>query len=725
MPTQLTDEMDAHYNTYGRYFENQEHTYLKIVKEILKSKGEHRRQFGKIFKLARIAFMNEKTPSYHNLFNGTSPYSEKSIAVQQSMLKKLGVVDESGLFTKWFFDEYLRRYEDTYAKRDRLVAIKQDSDYFEDHMVELEYDYTNTMDVIRKTPSMVYHLPPLPIKTLDYFDTRNIQIIKMNHVGGNPVVQLPLSYHYRCNKCGYETDLSFDVKKVSCSDADCSGDLIRVKMQDVVRPAFASRVITDDRNSISIISLSEIPHGEFIGAVFLCKNKADYYLFMIATEEIEPTRSTVTIVPERHAIWQIIDLIDSQHETLLGKHIDGMEWYKASILLAYLANCKGRISTNVMIVGGAGSGKTSTPRLYAATITTQQKVQPMDDLTGPGLRGSTTQIKVGDTTINVPEPGLVVRHKLIVIDELLGSTNPILNSLKTVLVSSTINVEVAGNRTQTPKYATAIATSNTVKAVSLEQNKWMGRWIIEHWDGEVNDFSKQAAHEAMIEEWTSRGLEWHTGLTFPHIDRWPILFFVKDASDELSDSDLDGSDEEIDDLELAKLLYNSDIDDYFNFCGRIQVDWKSQRPRIKDLVNEIRVKDIMQPDKTIDRIHSKRRLGQNIALMLQLSAQINGRANLTNEDFAFVRELWSKTCEWVDVSELSHDSGGKTYPTAEWTVERIKNEIHTHMKTLEGAQKYWMTKRGFSMIAAKLDAGGAPPELVDSTIERYRQSPNQ
>ena len=101
----------------------------------------------------------------------------------------------------------------------------------------------------------------------DGFDNHNIQIIKMNHVGSNPVVQLPLSYHYRCNACGQERDLAFDVKSIPCGE-ECSGAMIRVKSRDIVRPAYASRVITDDLNSISIVSLSEIPQGEFIGAVF-------------------------------------------------------------------------------------------------------------------------------------------------------------------------------------------------------------------------------------------------------------------------------------------------------------------------------------------------------------------------------------------------------------------------------------------------------------------------
>jgi hypothetical protein len=99
--------------------------------------------------------------------------------------------------------------------------------------------------------------------------------------------------------------------------------------------------------------------------------------------------------------------------------------------------------------------------------------------------------------------------------------------------------------------------------------------------------------------------------------------------------------------------------------------------------------------------------------------------DLTDEDFDFVRELWSKTCDWIDVSELSHDGGNKTYPAHDWTIERIKKEIHTRMKQFEGSQKFWMTPRGFALITAELEKIGAPPGLVDSTIERYKANPNQ
>lgn len=694
---------------------------IRILEDIFTiHDGSKVRKNTAFLKALRKALSETEYPTLDDVWGGAGrDYADSTKKQNRSWITRSGLLD-GDTFGSRFWSEYQSRWEDYTTKKVRMALLKSEAPLRHTYDVEVGYDYPNTMEIIKENPQVTYRLANLPVRDLYYFDTHHVQIIKMNHVGGNPVVQLPLSFHYRCNKCDWEDDLPYDAKSVPCTD-NCGGGMTRVKSQDIVRPAYASRVITDDRNSISIISITEIPQGEFIGAVFLCRNKADYYLFMIATEEIEPTNNTIRINQDSHAIWQIIDQIDQIHEERIGKHIVGLDWYKASILLAYLANCKGRVSTNIMVVGGAGLGKTSTARLYMATLTPQQKVQPMDDLTGPGLRGSTAQIKVGDTTISVPEPGLVVRHKMIVIDELLGSKNPILNSLKTTLVSSTVNVEVSGNRTQTPKYATAIATSNLVEEVGLEQSRWMLRWIKNEDEDPSNEFTVASANKAMVNEWRLRGLDWHTGLSFPHIDRWPILFFINDSSDELTDSDLDGSDEEIDDLELAKLLYTPAVDEYFNFCGRVSVDWKSHTLQIKELINDIR------GDNSIvrDQIHSKRRISQNITLMLQLSAQINGRSELTDEDFAFVRELWSKTCEWIDVSELAHAPTTSQRAPTEWTIETIKSEVHTLMTGYTSVARYYHTSTGYSMISDAICEMGADPGLVDVVIEKYRQNPNQ
>ena len=62
---------------------------------------------------------------------------------------------------------------------------------------------------------------------------------------------------------------------------------------------------------------------------------------------------------------------------------------------------------------------------------------------------------------------------------------------------------------------------------------------------------------------------------------------------------------------------------------------------------------------------------------------------------------------------------------SEWTIKTIKKFIHIEMQKYAGSPRYYMRTPGFAMIAAKLDELGAPTGLVDSTIEHYRQNPNQ
>ena len=171
----------------------------------------------------------------------------------------------------------------------------------------------------------------------------------------------------------------------------------------------------------------------------------------------------------------------------------------------------------------------------------------------------------------------------------------------------------------------------------------------------------------------------------------------------------------IDDITLSKLFYNQSLHDYFMLCGGIQVDYESHIDRILDFTEEIRKHDVIHSD----------RIGQDVTLMLQLSAQINGRAELTNEDFEFVRELWLKTCEWIDVENLAYNTPGGSRAPPEWTIQSIKKEIYIQMGEFVGSQKYYGTNRGYVRIADNLCERGADWGLVDHTITKYRESANQ
>ncbi|MEA3458485.1 MAG: hypothetical protein U9R21_07395, partial [Candidatus Thermoplasmatota archaeon] len=649
MSSLLTDEMDIHYERYKMYFEDNEKTYLQIVKEIMDNRNGNR-QFKTVFKLARGAFLNEKTPLYDDLFNGSlyssissGHYSEKSIGIQRSMLKKLGILDSEGCFTEQFFEEYLKRYDAHIATKKKYVCVKHDVVLNPDISIDMSFTYENTIDTIRKNPTDVtYHFPEHlknSAKTLNYDDIEGIQIVKLHHVGGNPRIPIPLMYHYKC-ACGNEKDLPYETKHLVCDNEECKLTMVRSQVNDTFKSGYASQVTEGDLNNIPIVSLIELPLGAFNAAVFMRRNKSGYYLFMIAVEDITIESPDLSVSDNEHAIWQLIRRIDQNHESVLKKHLEGLEWYKAAIILAYLANYQHHTSLNILAFGDGGTGKTGTARFYMATLTRQQKLQDVTSLSEPGLYGSTTTIALNDTTVQIPEAGFLSRYKLVTIDEVYQK-HSLLASLRGLLRNTNITKEVHNNRITMPKNATVIGTSNPIPAVKMKQADIMNNWIKENEEGIHTALSEEYAHAAMVKEYISQNLDWHTGDEIPNMDRWAFAFFIKNPSDKLELHHLDPADMKIDDHLLSQLLYDQQVDDYLSFCSQIAVDWESQKDRILEFAQELRKHD---------KVHTTR-IGQDINMILQLSAQINGRAHLTDEDFDFVRELWSKTCEWVDVAE--------------------------------------------------------------------------
>jgi hypothetical protein len=712
-----TDANQEHYEKYTKYFDN-EKIFLKITKEMLITRKVVGKRFTTIFKLLRHQWHNHsKIPHFDDIFTTGGTYTKESRAVLKSTFRSMGFVDKEGCFKEQVFHEYIKLYDEHNAIKQRYTCVKHDVAINPDIMIDLSFDYDHTMETIRKNPSDIrYHFPEHLrhfTTLLRYDNTDTLQIIKLNHVGGNPRNPITLSFHYTCG-CGNEVDLPYEAKDIICGNEECGRKMIRSPTEDVFFAGFASQVIADDLNNLPILSLVPIPLGEFNAAIFLRRGKSGYYLFMIAVDDIVIKSSDIEISDKEHAIWQLIRLIDNMHAERL-KRIPGMEWYKASIILSYLANLQRYTSMNVLAVGAPGTGKTSMARLFLATMTQQYKLQDALSLSIAGLYGSTSDIKIGDSIVTIPEAGLLTRYQMVIVDEVYLKAQTLLPVFRSLLRAPTINKEVAKNRTSVAKNACVIGTSNPITEVLVKQSDWMKKWINRNEDGIENTMTKEFAHAAMVEEWIKRDLDWHSGQTFPDMDRWMVIFFINKLSKKLTKHHLNPADSKIDDMTLSKLLFDQSIHDYLRFCSGIKVDYETHSDRILEFVEELRKHDTIHSD----------RIAQDVALILTMSAQINGRATLIDEDFDFVRELWSKTCDWIDVSQLSHNDDGKSYPAHEWTIERIKKDIHKRMKRFEGSQKFWMTPRGFSIIAGELEDMGAPTGLVDDTIKHYKESPRQ
>lgn len=707
-----TDENSGHYEKYAKYF-NDEKTFLKLTKSMIESRGTTGRSFKVIFKLLRYHWLNHTTtPQFDELFSNENIYSNASKNVLKSNLKSLGFLNGDGCFASQVFFEYVKLYDAHTTTKRKFACVKRDSVINPDVVIDMSFDYDNTMETIRKNPSdIVYHFPEHlrnSATRLRYYNTDTLQIVKLNHVGGNPRTPIPLTFHYTC-VCGNDVDLPYEAKDIICDNEECGRKMVRSHTDDAFFAGFASQVIADDLNNLPILSLIPIPLGEFNAALFLRRGKSGYYLFMIAVDDIVIKSSDIEISDKEHAIWQLVRLIDELHAERL-KRIPGMDWYKASIILSYLANLQRYTSMNVLAVGAPGTGKTSMARLFLATMTQQFKLQDALSLSSAGMYGSTSDIKIGESIVTIPEAGLLARYQMVIVDEVYLKAQTLLPVFRSLLRAPTINKEVAKNRTSVIKNACVIGTSNPITEVLVKQSDWMKKWIDRNEDGIENSFTKDYAHAAMVEEWVKRDLDWHSGQPFPDMDRWMLIFFINKRDKKLTKHHLNPADSKIDDMSLSKLLFDQSIHNYIRFCSGIKVDYESHSDRILEFIEELRKHDTIHSD----------RIGQDVALILTLSAQINGRATLIDEDFDFVRELWSKTCDWIDVAELSHNEDGKSYPAQDWTIQRIDTAIHDRMRKFEGSQRYWMTRTGFSIIAGELEAQGAPTDLVDKAIERFK-----
>ena len=454
-------------------------TYLQIAEDMFTYiDGSKTRKNTAFLKALRTTLVDIEYPTFDDVWaHTTRDYSTATKKQNKMWIKKSGWITDDR-FGDVFFNEYLNRWYELNTNKAKTRRDKADADMRHTYIINKVFDYDNTMDVLRRNRHVQYEFPPMgewPSESIDYDNLTTLQVITLHHVGGNPRAPIPLLYHYVC-ACGDACDLPYEVKDIYCDVEGCSSKLKRSPRHDTFKSGYASQVVTSDFNNIPLISLVEIPSGEFNAAVFVQQNKGGYYLFMIAVEEIAIKSPSIAITNDEHVIWQIIRRIDQSHEDKIGKHSHGMHWYKASILLGYLANYQRHTSLNTLILGEGGSGKTSIARFYLATLTPQMKMQDAISLSEPGLYGSTTMIKVNDTTIPIPEAGLLSRYKYVCIDEVYEKLR-ILPVLRSLLRVSNIAKEVAGNRTTMPKNATVIGTSNILPSVMLEQSRWMLQWI--------------------------------------------------------------------------------------------------------------------------------------------------------------------------------------------------------------------------------------------------------
>ena len=84
--------------------------YQRIIARVVKDLGEPKRTFREVFRRAHGHFMQHENPSVHSL-NLKEVYSDRSLPVILSIMRKSNLIDQDGFFTVAFHTAYYSEYQ--------------------------------------------------------------------------------------------------------------------------------------------------------------------------------------------------------------------------------------------------------------------------------------------------------------------------------------------------------------------------------------------------------------------------------------------------------------------------------------------------------------------------------------------------------------------------------------------------------------------------------------
>ena len=497
------------------------------------------------------------------------------------------------------------------------------------------------------------------------FDYTKIQYVRLNNL--SHYVRYPeyIEYTFVCPVCG---TIEHSVKNVAQPCPTCLPPTPKTKLDYNISLSKSCFIYMIDYNQEQYVarSLEVLPLGDFKAAVMVIKDKNSYTLFIIATAKPDKPRITLKF-EDRDILPQLTTYIDKICLDRIDKQIYGLNYYKYAILLSYVASLAGMVNYNVQILGAGGTGKTSTARMYTATITEKTKCQDATNLSaGSGMRGSTQNIRIGDKAYLVHEPGILERYKIVTLDELpdMGGSDIDKTFLKSNLSSATLTVEVASNRAEIPKNATVIGTGNVPRWVKVKRSKMIDKNLNPEIEFELEG-------------------RWHVdGQNLNYLDRFALLFYL-DASE--VEPDFNANDQNISDIELRQRLYAPEIDNYLKVCANIKVN----------IPEGIKKQMKMLSTQTIDPIHSTTRRNIYISMTVQLHAMINQRGEANMDDIRFVRQMLRKCFHPVTVGMLSETYEDDVKPLDIWALKTILVGMRMAAKEQirkEASRQYDMTE---------------------------------
>lgn len=625
--------------------------------------------------MLRQTILITQFPTLDDIFQ-TSTYTPKTIRSRKSSLKKSKYFTDDRL-NRMFYDDYYSQFAIYYDMMEDMSVSINDSSGLDEVTLSPLFTHSEVTKILNSNVNLKFAFPSThKVANLDFMDNK-VQFVKFNHIGINTSVPYPINFYYVCSGCKSIHRFPTVPTSKRCPFPNCNGTLVRKEEKDSVVRVFASQ-ISEVSGTIPAISLVEIPNGEFTAAVLICRDEQNtrYSVFILAIEEKSYETMPFIVNRDEHAIWQMIERIDALHEERMNFHIHGMDYYKAAILMMMVANFSDFTSYNILIAGKSGGAKTVTPKWYFNTISLACKIQDVVSVSMPGLVGSSSDIQVNNRSIRINEPGLLSRYEFVVLDEFYNKTEVrLIGQLKGSLSSPTISKEVHGNRSEIKKTASVVATANIAHAVYNSSRQKYDDYLRiyradpdtyanydAHTEKAVNDNLFDTDVSEIIKRtvqhmYKAEGMNWIDGQTLSDLDRFALIFYVGnpfvDKETVVPDHIFDTIDAEISTPDLQRIIFSQEIRDYLKWCSQIKI--------IMDADMKAKVKTFIKGLWNKDHIHSDARGMRYISKTLEISAMICGRDYITERDFDFVKDLFSRSCRWVEIDEMVQERSDKIY----------------------------------------------------------------
>lgn len=606
-------------------------------------------------KLANI-YMSMSSPlSINELFDRKEKIEGRaySAATKKSYISALhvkGYVKDNGRFTNLFHEVIQSEEERTHTSRAIIDKYKDDAELRSSVTIEDDLEIKDVFKILGKNVNMKFIYPPSKDTHEVNFDQTKVQYVRLNNL--SHYIRYPeyVKFVSICPSCATEYE-TYANKSIRCEK--CRGGITtRTDYSMSLSRSCFIYMIDYNHEQYVARSLSILPLGDFKAAIIVVKDKKAYTLFIIATAKPDKPKITLSFNMNNDVLPQIAKYIDNVCLRGINKQIYGMTYYKYAIILSDLASLARMVNYNLYIAGAGGVGKTATARLYTAVMTEKTKCQDSTNLSsGGGIRGSTQLIKIDEKVYTVHEPGILERYNIVTLDEILdmGGGNSDKSFLKSSLSSPTLSVEVAGNRTEIPKNATVIGTSNIPRWVKVRKAKYIQ-------DG------KNPEVEFEIEG------RWHVdGQNIHFLDRFALLFYL-DVSE--VEPDFNISDQQISDIELRQMLYTPEIDNYLKVCSKIKVN----------LSEGIKKQLKMMSSLAYDPIHSTSRRNAYMSMTVQLHAMINQRSEANMSDVRFCKQMLRKCFNPITVNMLAETYEDVQHPLDIWALKSALAQLKVASK---------------------------------------------